>query len=206
MINLQTIEILGSIFSISGAISMSFSSKENTNPLYYAFYLFFFSNLLFLFLFTSSGIVPIMLQMIFFFISSINGIIKTSNNLRKDYLIIATFLLPYLLFFINYFFFSSFDFNNISWEVKPLEAFASSLAIIGSFVLASSHHITRSYAFIIFFIADTILAYVGYTHSMYAFMTQAIFFLGTSSFGYYNTMKAEINSIFLRRKNVNSSI
>lgn len=210
MINFTAIEILGSVFSISGAISMSLSSKDNHTPLYYAFYLFFFSNLLFLFLFTSNGMLPLMIQMTFFFISSINGILKISSSnhylnsiFTKDFFIISFFLVLYILFFVYELFFNSTTFSgtNIinsfdSFVIKPLEVFASSLAILGSFVLSSKNHITRSYAYILFFVADSILAYIGYTHSLYAFMTQALFFLGTSSLGYYNTMKNEINNFF----------
>lgn len=194
------IEIIASILSISGSIMMTRSTSTNTRPLYFAFALFGTSNLFFLFFFTANGIIPIAIQMLIFFISAINGFIKNSVNLKRDIIIVLSILIPYFIFF-TFYMIDNMN-TNINWTMNPIETFASLLAVIGSFTLSSPNHIRRSYAFIMFFIADSILIYVGYSHSMYAFMFQAMFFIGTSTIAYYRTMKSEIHSFF----NIQSSL
>ena len=200
MNSLYLIEIIASILSISGSLMMAKSTKTNTKPLYFAFALFGTANLFFLFFFTANGIIPIAIQMLFFFITEINGFLKNSENFKRDLKLIIMVLIPYIVFFTIYMI-DNMN-TNIDWTIKPIETFASLLAVIGSFILSSQNHITRSYAFILFLIADSILIYVGYSHSMFAFMFQAMFFVGTSTVSYYRTMKEEIQDFFNFNKTV----
>ena len=199
MDSLHLIEIIASILSISGSLMMTRSTQTNTRPLYFAFALFGMANLFFLFFFTANGIIPIAIQMLFFFVTAINGFLKNSENFKRDLKLIVIVLIPYFIFFASYMI-DNMN-TNIDWTIKPIETFASLLAVIGSFVLSSPNHITRSYAFILFLIADSILMYVGYTHSMFAFMFQSMFFVGTSTVSYYRTMKDEIYNFLNKVQN-----
>ncbi len=180
------LEIFGAVFSILGAYLMSLSSQNNTRPLYQAFISFFISNISLLTFFTLSGKVPILIQMVLFFITAILGIYKHTLDKKRDVNIMTLILCIYIL---ALYFFVFPKIQNISFEVLPIDFIASFIAILGSFLLSSHNHIMRSYAFICFFLADVIFVYIGYTNSFYFFMIQSIFYLYTSTKGYINTMK-----------------
>lgn len=189
------LEATGAIFSIAGAYLMSLSSKENTRPLYFGFISFFISNLALLTFFVLNGKVPVIIQMILFYITAILGIYKLTKNKRRDVFIISIILIIYSLILI---FIILPKIENIDFNILIIDLIASLIAIIGSFLLSSPNHIIRSYAFICFFVADIIFVYIGYTNAFYFFMVQSVFFIYTSSKGYYNTMRNEIN-ILLKR-------
>ena len=184
------LEIVGAIFSISGAYLMSRSSKHNTTPIYWGFVSFFVSNLALLTFFTLVGKVPVIIQMILFFVTAIIGIYKLTNNKLRDSLIISLIVIVYLVAL-----FKTIvpNMSNIDFSVLPLDSVAASIAILGSYLLSHHNHKIRGYAFICFFVADVIFVYIGYINSFYFFMIQSIFYLYTSIRGYLNTMKEEID-------------
>lgn len=183
------LEILGAIFSILGAYLMSLSTKSNTKPIYFAFVSFFISNLSLLTFFTLSGKVPVIIQMILFFVTAILGIVRLTANKKRDITLMSIILFIYLIF-LNSYVFS--NIKEINFEILPIDFIASSIAILGSFILSSNNHVIRSYAFICFFLADLLFVYIGYVNSFYFFMIQSMFYLYTSTKGYMNTMKEEI--------------
>lgn len=194
------LEALGAIFSIMGAFLMSRSTKTNTRPLYFAFVSFFISNLALLTFFTISGKIPIIIQMILFFATAILGIYKHTYNKKRDSIVMSAILSIYLLLLL---FYVVPLMKNINFEILPIDTLASFLAIYGSFLLSSHKHIVRGYAFICFFVADVFFVYIGYENAYYFFMAQSIFYLYTSSKGYANTMKDEIQGFkkrFLKKK------
>lgn len=191
------LEALGAVFSIIGAYLMSLSSKDNTRPLYFGFISFFISNLALLTFFTLNGKVPVIIQMILFFITAIIGIYKLTKNRKRDVSIIVIILFIYssiLIFTIIP------NINDIDFNVLIIDFIAASIAIVGSFLLSSHKHIIRSYAFICFFLADVIFVYIGYVNAYYFFMIQSLFYLYTSSKGYHNTMKSEIDEFLSKYK------
>lgn len=180
------LEAIGAIFSIFAAYSMSLSTKDNTRPLYIAFISFFISNLSLITFFTLSGKIPIILQMLLFFVTSIIGIYKHTSNKKRDMFLIVSIVSIYIfVLFIN----GILNLEETTFDIKIIDLIASSIAIIGSFLLSSHNYIRRSYAFICFFLADVIFVYIGYENQFYFFMLQSVFYLYTSVKGYKNTMK-----------------
>lgn len=191
------LEATGAIFSIAGAYLMSLSSKENTRPLYYGFISFFISNLALLTFFVLNGKVPVIFQMILFFITAILGIYKLTKNKKRDVSIISGILFIYSLILV---FTILPSIENIDFNILFIDSTASLIAILGSFLLSSPNHIVRSYAFICFFVADVIFVYIGYSNAYFFFMIQSMFFIYTSLKGYHNTMRNEINTFIKRYK------
>ena len=196
------LEAIGAIFSIIGAYLMSLSSKDDTKPLYFGFISFFISNLALLTFFLLNGKVPVIIQMVLFFITAIIGIYKLTNNKKRDVYIMSGILFIYILILILTVFP---NIKNIDFSILIIDFIASFIAILGSFLLSSHNHIVRSYAFIFFFIADIVFVYIGYTNSFYFFMIQSIFYLYTSSKGYHNTMKNEIDAFLIKYKKSNKN-
>lgn len=193
------LEAIGAIFSIIGAYLMSRSTKANTCPIYWGFVSFFISNLALLTFFTLKGKVPVIVQMILFFVTAVLGIYKLTNERKRDVSLISIVLFIYL--FVLYLKVLP-NMSNIDFTVLPIDLIASAIAIYGSFLLSSKNHKTRGIAFICFFVADVIFVYIGYTNAFYFFMIQSIFYLYTSAKGYTNTMKEEIEEFknSLRKK------
>ena len=181
------LEVIGAIFSILGAYLMSLSTKDNTRPLYFGFISFFISNLALLTFFTLTGKVPVMIQMVLFFITAIIGIYRLTQNRNRDISIMGIVLTIYItiLFFTIVPNMSSIDFN-----ILFIDLLAASIAIFGSFILSSKNHITRSYAFLCFLVADVIFVYIGFINGFYFFMIQSMFYIYTSLKGYRNTTKS----------------
>lgn len=179
------LEAIGAVFSIYAAYSMACSTKVNTRPLYIAFICFFISNLALLTFFFLSGKVPIIIQMLLFFATSILGIYKHTKNKKRDVSLISFIVLLYLsVLILN----DVLDFKNTNFEVVLIDFIASSIAIIGSYLLSSHNYKLRGIAFICFFVADVIFVYIGYENAYYFFMIQSTFYLYTSVKGYRNTM------------------
>jgi hypothetical protein len=192
------LEAMGAIFSIIGAYLMSLSSKGDTKPLYFGFICFFISNLALLTFFTLTGKVPVIIQMVLFFVTAIIGIYKLTQNKKRDVQIMSFILVIYISIFI---FTVLPNMGQIDFKILLVDFIASIIAIIGSFLLSSHNHLIRSYAFMCFFVADVIFVYIGYTNSFYFFMVQSAFYLYTSLKGYSNTMKDEIEILKKRIKN-----
>lgn len=191
------LEALGAIFSIIGAYLMSLSTKENTRPIYWGFVSFFISNLALLTFFTLNGKVPVIIQMILFFVTAILGIYRLTLNRKRDVALMSFVLIIYIFILA-----SSIlpNMGNIDFTVLIIDLIASSIAILGSFILSSKNHIIRGYAFICFFVADVIFVYIGYTNAFYFFMIQSAFYLYTSTKGYMNTMREEIDTFLAKYK------
>lgn len=191
------LEAIGAIFSILGAYLMSLSSKDNTRPLYFGFISFFVSNLALLTFFTLTGKVPVIIQMILFFVTAVLGVYRLTNSKKRDSLIMS-FILTIYIFVL----FKTVvpNMGDIDFSILPIDFIASFIAIFGSFILSSKNHIIRGYAFICFFVADVIFVYIGYTNAFYFFMVQSAFYLYTSVKGYRNTMKEEIEEFLAKHK------
>ena len=196
------LEAIGAIFSIFGAYLMSLSTKVDTKPLYLGFICFFISNLALLTFFTLTGKIPVIIQMILFFVTAIIGIYKLTQNRKRDIQIMAFILIVYITILI---YTVLPNMQEIDFKVLLVDLIASFIAITGSFLLSSHNHIIRGYAFICFFVADVIFVYIGYTNAFYFFMVQSIFYLYTSLKGYKNTMRDEIELLKKRIKDGKNS-
>ncbi|RXJ87089.1 hypothetical protein [Arcobacter sp. CECT 8985] len=192
------LEAFGAIFSILGAFLMSLSTKDNQRPLYFAFISFLCANLSLLAFFLFEGKVPMLIQLCFFYAGAFLGIIKKSNSPKRDFKIVTAISIVYFIILLMSLYFKSI--SSIHFEVLFLDSSAAFMAIIGNFLLSSRSHIIRSYAFILFFLADLLYVFVGYSNGFYFFMVQSVFFLFTSLNGYRNTMKEEIKEFILRFK------
>ncbi len=128
------LEAFGAIFSILGAYLMATSTKINTKPLYYGFISFFISNTALLIFFTLNGKVPIILQMVLFFMTAIIGIYKHTSHKKRDSTLMSMVLL--LLAFVLYFSIVP-RMTHIDFTILWVDSLASSLAILGSYLLSS---------------------------------------------------------------------
>jgi len=191
------LEVIGAIFSILGAYLMSNSTKHDTRPLYWAFVSFFISNLALLTFFTLTGKVPVIIQMILFFVTAILGVYRLTINRKRDVSIITAILTVYIFILFKT---VVPNMGNIDFTILPIDFIAASIAIFGSFILSSKNHIIRGYAFICFFIADIIFVYIGYTNAFYFFMIQSAFYIYTSTKGYLNTMHEEVDAFLSKYK------
>lgn len=192
---LIVLEILGGAAAIAGSYKMSLSGKnEGREHLYSAFILFGLSNLFLFAFFLLEGKIPMVIQMLIFGVTALIGIVKTADyeNCKfakdkiemRDRLII--FSLLYLCIVVSLALMLN-AFNDTDFNIVPIDLTASIIAVIGSFLLSSHNYIVRSWAFVLFFIADVIFVYIGYTNQFYFFMLQSAFFIYTSSKGFYNT-------------------
>lgn len=195
------LEAFGAIFSILGAYLMSLSTKQNQRPLYLAFISFLIANISLFAFFLFEGKVPMIIQLVFFYIGAFLGIVRKSQTPKRDFNILITITFSYIVILLISLYFKSI--SSISFEILPIDTLAASMAIIGNFLLSSKNHIRRSYAFILFFIADILYVYVGYTNAFYFFMAQSMFFIYTSLNGYRNTMKEEINNYLQKYRQKN---
>ncbi len=192
------LEAFGAIFSILGAYLMSLSTKNNQRPLYLAFISFSCANLCLFAFFFFEGKVPMIIQLLFFYAGAFLGVVKKSLNPKRDFKFLNFITLFYIIILLVTFYFK--PITSIEFEVLPIDTSAAFMAIIGNFLLSSRNHIRRSYAFILFFIADVLYVYVGYANGFYFFMTQSIFFVYTSLQGYKNTMREEIDEFIKKIK------
>ena len=141
------LEALGAIFSIMGAYLTSLSSKENTRPLYWGFVSFFISNLALLTFFTLNGKVPVIIQMILFFVTAILGIYRLTMNRRRDVLLMTSALTIYISILI---FQILPNMENIDFTVLIIDLIAASIAIFGSFILSSHNMLSVFHTHTIF--------------------------------------------------------
>ena len=172
------LEVVGAIFSILGAWYMSYAKREY---LYKAFLFFLISNSSLLIFFILNGKVPMIIQFIFFFGSAILGMIRMSEDKVKT---IKIFKIMFLISIVPLVF-ALLNIKEITFEVKVLDTIASSLAILGAFLLSSSTYIKRNTAYVMFVVADVIFVYIGFTNSFYFFMLQSLFFIYTGSRGLF---------------------
>jgi hypothetical protein len=195
---LLLLEILGSSFSILGAIIMSYSSDKNIKPLYFSNISYFLSNMFLLLFFSIHGNIPIVFQISIFMVLSILSITKYSNNDKRDKTIIYILLLFYFLIYI--YILKIYNIENINYGVKIIDSIAAILAASGSYILLISkdNYKLRSYAYILYFIADILFVYIGLENAFYAFTIQSTIYIFTSIIAYYRTMNKEINKFFKR--------
>ena len=98
------LEAIGAVFSIIGAYLMSNSTKNNLRPIYWGFVSFFISNLALLTFFTLTGKVPVIIQMILFFVTAVLGIYRLTLNRKRDVSMISVILTIYIFLFYYFFY------------------------------------------------------------------------------------------------------
>lgn len=176
------LEMFGAIFSILGAWYMSTATKKS---LYKAFTAFLISNGSLLLFFLINGKIPMVIQFIFFFATAILGLYRTTEDKEKTKRIVFLALFILCLGVI----YPLFNLENINLTVLPLDTVASSLAILGAFLLSSSSYTQRNIAYALFVIADIIFVYIGYINGFWFFLTQSAWFIFTGSKGLLSNIK-----------------
>lgn len=178
------LEFIGMICSIVAVLFIATATNKN---IYKANILFYISNISLLTFFMLNGIISIFIQMCFFYITAILGILRLSNNKKRDLKLIITTTTIYFILLIIYLYNNSLI--NITFTLKPLDAMASLFAIIGSYLLAFDNYIKRNLAYTLFIIADILYVYIGYNNNFIFFTIQSFFFIFTSTFGIINNYK-----------------
>ena len=175
------LEFLGMVLSIIGVI---YIAKANNLAIYKANIMFYCSNLLLFTFFLFNGMVAIFLQMSFFFITSIIGIIRLSTNTNRDIkLIIITFIIYLLILLISTYFY---NLENFQFKFNTLDVLAALMAMIGAYLLPFDNKNKRNMAYLLFILADILYVYIGYMNMFYFFMFQSFLYIFTSSIGIYN--------------------
>ena len=178
------LEFLGMVLSIIGVI---YIAKANNLAIYKANIMFYCSNLLLFTFFLFNGMVAIFLQMSFFFITSIIGIIRLSTNTNRDIkLIIITFIIYLLILLISTYFY---NLENFQFKFNTLDVLAALMAMIGAYLLPFDNKNKRNMAYLLFILADILYVYIGYMNMFYFFMFQSFLYIFTSSIGIYNNNK-----------------
>jgi len=190
---LTILELLGGATAIVAAYKMSLSGKEGRIYLYHAFILFGISDLFLFAFFLFEGKLPMVIQLIIFGSTALLGIVKTVDYTNCSYAMNKKDLIQKAIVFIFLYFcivfglsilFNSFD--SVDFTIVGIDVLASSIAVLGSYMLSSHSHVIRAWAFVMFFIADIIFVYIGFENKFYFFMIQSAFFIYTSSQGFYN--------------------
>ncbi len=179
---MYALEIFGAIFSILGAWQMSYAQKEY---LYKSFILFFLSNSALLLFFLVNGKIPLIIQFVFFLITSILGIIRMSNNREKSIKYLYIYLSIFTLVLIGI----VFQIKETSFEIQTIDMIASFMAILGSLLLSSFDYIKRNLAFTMFILADLLFVYIAIINGFYFFLLQSLFFVITGTRGLYKNIK-----------------
>jgi len=182
---IENLEFIGMIFSMLGAFMSSFKNDKDSKYILFAYYSFLISDVFLFYMGVMLGMIPFLVQLVFFIFSAINGIAKIKNNI----IINKTLFIAFGLLMISGIYLAGIiGSDKISFEITRTEVLAAILAIIGSFFLAYKE--LRFYSFVLFFLADSIYLYIAYEKHLLYFGIQSFFFLFTSIKGMRN------NSIF----------
>lgn len=180
------LEFYGMLASMTGAYLMSRDHVRYPNTMYLAFISFMTSNLALFYVAMVTGLVPLMVQLVLFFVSAAVVIIAHSKNVGRDRNILITVTITYIglmaIVFVN---------SNITFDLKigVIDSMAAIIAIAGSFAMKSHDNVVKLWAFAAFFVADVFYVYIGFENGLYFFMTQSLFFWYTSIAGANNVLK-----------------
>jgi len=171
-------ELIGMVFSMIGAyLSSSTSKKDEKMILAYASFLV--SNVAMYFMGILEGMLPLLIQIVFFMFSAINGITVLTRNIILSK---TLYILMALIFVLSIYIIGLRDIE-FKFHISVIESFAAIIAIIGSFLLAYKDY--RRNAFLMFFVADILYAYIAYERGLNFFLIQSVFFWFTSLRGYF---------------------
>lgn len=177
-----TLEFLGAIYSILGAWHMSGATKEKLNR---AFFSFLISNSALLLFFILNGKMPMVVQFIFFYMTAILGLYRTTEDVKRTHLFVFISILT-LIIAVGI----SFPMiKEVNMTILPLDTFASSLAVIGAYMLSSKSYMQRNIAYFMFVIADIIFVYIGYVNGFWFFLLQSAWFIFTGTKGLVTNIK-----------------
>jgi len=191
---LSYIEVIATLITIIGAI---FMGKADDKSLLIAFILYTFANSIYLIISLNHSMLFLFIQMLFFYSTSIFGILNKAEVIGLNKVKILSILL-----FIQSIIIITLI-NNVRLKIEDninyIELTASVIVILGSIWL-TINNVRKIYGFIAFLIGDLIYIKVGLDNNMIPFAVQSMFFVFTSSYGIYNSEKEwknikEYNSI-----------
>ena len=140
---IEVIQFTAMVFSMLGAFLMSRDLVKFEKTLLYANISFLTSNVLMIYIAINSGMIPLLIQLILFSISSYINISSMSSSKYISYvgLGIGLFILSLLS-----------TLKGAYFEISTIEVIASVIAISGSFLMKTKSDIVRINMFIMFFI------------------------------------------------------
>jgi hypothetical protein len=154
-----TIEFISVIFSLTGLYYANLDKFKSGLT-------FNIANVLMLFVALYKGMVPLTIQMAFFYASSGLLLYKFGENKYKKFIIFQSIIVILLFIFFSL---------KTTWEtgtITGLEVLLATAAIIGSFLLSFNNF--KKLPFIIFAIVDTFYIYIAFNHGLFWFMLQNI--------------------------------
>ena len=177
----QALEFSGMVFTMTGAFLIT-NKKEKTRLI--GLFAFIAANYTVFAFASMKGLLPLQIQMIFFFFAGIPAIKSYCKNWKtvKKYLWI--FSSVYLLLLISFV-----HFNIRSNSIPIIEIIAASIAVIGSYLQKFKLSDMRIISFIMFFVADILYVGISIENSLLFFGIQSFFFWFTSIKG----IKSELN-------------
>lgn len=183
---LKGLEFYGMLASMTGAYLMSRDHVKFPNTMYLAFITFMTSNIALFYVALVTGLVPLMVQLVMFFVGAALVIIAHSKNASRDRNIIVAVTTAYIVLMTIVFINSNIKFD---FKIGVIDTMAAAIAISGSFAMKSHDNIVKLWAFAAFFVADVFYVYIGFENELYFFMTQSLFFWYTSIAGANNVLK-----------------
>jgi len=178
---LTVLEFVGMVSTMTGAYLVS---RNKEMLMFYGATAFLTANYTMFAFATGKGMIPLQIQMVFFFMATIPMLKAYSPNWELSKKIILIFTPIYTILLISFI-----DINLGNIEITRFEIIAAIIAVSGSFLLKYKNSDIKIIAFILFFVADVIYVYVSIDKSLIFFGIQSLFFWYTSIDG----IKGELN-------------
>jgi len=196
MTYLHILEFLGAASTMTGAFLVS---RNKENLMFFGFIGFLTANLLMFAFATGKGMLPLQIQMAFFFFGSLPGLKAYSSNWKMVRNTLFSIFMLYMILII-----SVMDFKISITDISPIEVIAATIAIVGSYMLRYKNSNIKIISFMMFFVADVLYVAISIELGLIFFGIQSLFFWYTSIDGIRNELNGE--SFILWMKNINLKI
>lgn len=173
-------EFFGMMFTMTGAFLITTKKFR-----FIGFASFLTANYIMLAFASMKGLVPLQVQMIFFFFATVPALKAYSsdwNLVKRNLIIISILYIMLMIEFLNY--------KPVGFTIPTIEIVAAIIAIVGSYLQKYQEKDLRILSFALFFIADVLYVAISIELGMLFFGIQSFFFWYTSVKG----IKCELNN------------
>ena len=196
---LLILEFVGMVLTMRGAFLVS---RGNDRAMYLGLISFIMANIVMFAFATGKGMVPLQIQMVFFFLGSLPALRAYAPNWNKLKIILLIVIPVYLVILIS---FMEFKINILG--ITSIEVIAAVIAITGSYILRYKVKDVMVLSFILFFVADIFYVYISVEKGLLFFGIQSLFFWYTSIAGVKTNLNGEsFKSYLIRQKERFSNI
>jgi len=170
------LEAIGMVLTVLGAFFMGRDTEKYPTTKLMSGMTFMSANIFMLAVAFYHNLLPMVVQMVLFFSSSALMIYSFTEEKEK---VKRIFILLFSTLFVSL---SLYLYNaELDYSMPPLiEILTAMIAVLGAYLLMSKDRDVELTAYMFFLIADIMYISIAYDNSMYFFMIQAIFVVGTS--------------------------